>query len=389
MDTGPEIPRRPAGPRETSRDPSGAPTSGFPVQPSQPPAQPSQTRTQQPTGYPDEPFASGGYPTVQSPRGSGEHLQTWDVSAPHGYGRQQPSAQQQPQQPSPQPQYSQPQQPPAQQFQPQHSPGVQPSGAPYSGRGSDELGVRETSGVEVRIGSSRSERNRIRREQRGRDGRRKGLLAGAAVLVVAAAAAGAFVLVPGSDGGKKDGATASAGGGSSAPVQSGRMPKTGTPVTVGTADGNKYQLAAVDTGTGDGASTQQTAAPSGYGFAYVEYVLSNPTHDKVLLDYPGDVFVKRTLVESAGRGRCMPQLGAPEDMCTPPTHSDVVRTLRGGQLVKGDGEDKYLPPGSAYLVRATVDVPVEKELKTGDLRLFIWKRLYMANADAKEAPLPR
>ncbi|RMI43506.1 hypothetical protein EBO15_16325 [Actinomadura harenae] len=252
--------------------------------------------------------------------------------------------------------------------------------------------MRETSGVEVRIGSSRSERNRIRREQRGRSGRRKGLLAGAVVLVVAAAAAGAFVLIPGSDGenGENgDGATVSGGGDTSAPARSGPMPKTGAPVTVGTADGYKYRIAAVDAGTGDGASTQQTTAPSGYGFGYVEYVLSNPTNAKVLLDYPGDVFVTRSRVESSGRGRCMPQVGAPEAMCTPPTHSDVVRSLRGGQLIKGDGEDKYMPPGSAYLVRATVDVPIAKELKAGDLRLFIWKRLYMANASAKEAPLPR
>lgn len=368
MDTGPGIPRRPAGPRETSRDPSGAPTSGIPVQPS------AQPLAQQHGAYPDEQYGSGGYPTVQSPTGSGGHPHTRDVPAQQGYAQQQQPVQQIQ---------------PEQQFQPERSQGAQPPGASYPARGSDELGVRETSGVEVRIGSSRSERNRIRREQRGRAGRRKGLLAGAAVLVVAAAAVGAFVLIPGSDGGKGDGTTASGGGGSSAPVQPGRMPRTGTPVTVSTADGNKYQLAAVDTGTGDGASTQQTTAPSGYGFAYVEYVLSNPTHDKVLLDFPGDVFVKRTRVEGSGRGRCMPQVGVPEDMCTPPTHSNVVRALRGGQLIKGDGEDRYMPPGSAYLVRATVDVPVAKELKTGDLRLFIWKRLYMANASAKEAPLPR
>ncbi|MEV4256812.1 hypothetical protein AB0J52_26930 [Spirillospora sp. NPDC049652] len=373
----------------------------------QPPVQ--QPPVSGPSGaYPAEPHTSGGYPTVQSPGGSGgypfaqnvpvQNVPVQEAAAPPGYGRpQQPVHPQQPVEPQQQPPLQQPplQQRPVQQSQPhpQHPQAVQPQGgyAPepaYPARTSDELGVRETSGVEVRIASSRSERQRLRREQRSRSGRRKGLLAGAGVLVVAAAAVGAFVLMPGSDGGK-DGGNPSGSASQSVPVRSGPMPKTGTVVSVATADGYRYQLGVVDTGSSEGTATQQTTAPTGYGFAYVEYVLSNPGRDKVLLDFPGDVFVKRSRVESSGRGRCMPQVGAPEDMCTPPTHSDVVRSLRGGQLVAGDGDDKYMPPGSAYLVRATVDVPVEKQLKTGDLRLFIWKRLYMGNQDAKEAPLPR
>ncbi|MFC4913366.1 hypothetical protein [Actinomadura gamaensis] len=425
MDTEPGFPRRSGGPRDTSRDPLQAPVAGVPLQ--QPPGSSSPTSS---GGYPTEPFTSGGYPTVGSPTSTGGHPFVPEAPVQQGYPQQPPLAQQPLVQPPPtrQPTVQAPpaqpplmQQPPVQPapaqqaVQPpvaQQTP-VQPSVQPlvaqqapvqpplaqqpeafapepsFPARGSDELGVRETSGVDVRIASSRSERHRIRREQRGRSGRRKGLLIGAGALVAAAAAAGALLLIPGSDG-KEGGADISSAGGDQAPsAQSGTMPRTGTPVTVGTTDGSKYQLAAVDSGAGDGASTQQTTAPSGYGFGYIEYVLSNPTDKKVLLDFPGDVFVKRALVESSARGRCMPQAGTPEDMCTPPTHSDVVRSLRGGRLVAGDGDDKYMPPGSAYLVRATVDVPIQKELKAGDLRLFIWKQLYMNDQTAKEAPLPR
>ncbi len=48
-----------------------------------------------------------------------------------------------------------------------------------------------------------------------------------------------------------------------------------------------------------------------------------------------------------------------------------------------------MPPGSAFLVRATVDVPVDRDLKRSDLGLFVWKQLYMADQLAKQAPFPR
>jgi len=77
-------------------------------------------------------------------------------------------------------------------------------------------------------------------------------------------------------------------------------------------------------------------------------------------------------------------------MCTPPTRSEVVRRLKGGPLIDGEGGDRYLPPGSAYLVRATVEVPLDRPAQgRGDLRLFIWKQLYMADQPAREVPFPR
>ncbi|MFA1537584.1 hypothetical protein [Actinomadura monticuli] len=247
------------------------------------------------------------------------------------------------------------------------------------------MGVRETSGVQVRIGPRERERER---QERRRAGRRSGLVA-AGVLVLAGLVTIGLLLTPGS--GDDGGGTGTApAGGEQQPGADGALPKAGAPITVGTADGSKYKIAAVTDGVSDGVVTSsQSSPPSGTSFAYIEYILSNPTGEKVLLDFPGDVFLKRDLVTPDARGRCMPQAGVPEDMCTPPTKSQVVRRLAGGELVAGDGGDKYLPPGSAFLVRATVDVPVDQGIKRTDLGLYVWKQLYMADQLAKQAPFPR
>ncbi|MQY04317.1 hypothetical protein [Actinomadura macrotermitis] len=244
-------------------------------------------------------------------------------------------------------------------------------------------GARDTSGVQVRIGS-RSDRHRVRKQEQG--GRRTGLIAAAATaVVVAAGAVGGLLFLPGSG----EGGDAAVQPARTAAEAEGPEPRTGKPVEVGTADGSRYRIAAVGGGTDDGVSPQQAAPSPGMKLAYVEYVLGNPTRQKVLLDYPGDVFVKRALIPANARGRCMWQTGVPEDMCTPPTKSEVVRRLTGGALQDGDGGDKYLPPKSSFLVRATVEVPVDKRLKRGDLRLYIWKKLYVEDQYAREASFPR
>ncbi|MBW8487329.1 hypothetical protein [Actinomadura parmotrematis] len=246
--------------------------------------------------------------------------------------------------------------------------------------------VHDTSGVQVRIGS-RSDRHRARREQerQGGGGRRLGLiLGGVSIAVAAAVAVGVLLMMPGGD----DGGVAPSGPAGASTGGTGAMPKTGSPVDVATADGSKYRIAAVGAGSGAGVSTQQAGAAGGSKVAYIEYVLSNPSQQKVLLDFPGDVFVKRDMVGASARGRCMWQAGVPEDMCTPPTSSDVVRKLKGGDLVAGDGGDKYMPPGSSFLVRATVGVPVDRRLGRNDLRLYIWKKLYVPDQYARLAAFP-
>ncbi|MFI0355963.1 hypothetical protein [Actinomadura sp. 9N407] len=252
-----------------------------------------------------------------------------------------------------------------------------------SARQSGALGARETSGVQVRLGS----RNASARARRKPRGRRTGLVMVGVVAGVAALAAGGVLLWPrGADPGAEVGPQTAPG--SSAEVTA-RMPRSGSAIDVGTADGSQYRIAAVNGGIDEGGATpQQSSPPAGSRFAYIEYVLSNPSKERVLLDFPGDVFLKRTLVAEQARGRCMWQAGVPEDMCTPPTRSEVVRRLAGGALVAGDGSDKYLPPGSSYLVRATVEVPVSEQIRRDDLRLYIWKQLYMADRLAKQAPFP-
>lgn len=246
------------------------------------------------------------------------------------------------------------------------------------------MGVRETSGVQVRLGPR--ERERERRERR-RKGRRSGLVA-AGVLALAGLVTAGVVLTPGSG---DEGATEAApAAGERAPGGAAKLPPAGAPLTIGTADGSRYRIAAVTSGISDGVGTaSRSTPPSGTAFPYVEYILANPSGEKVLLDFPGDVFVRRDLVAPAARGRCMPQAGVPEGLCTPPTDSQVVRRLAGGALVAGEGGDKYLPPGSAYLVRATVGVPVDRRVRRSDMALYVWKQLYMADRLARRAPFPK
>ncbi|MGI5204470.1 hypothetical protein ACQEU6_23175 [Spirillospora sp. CA-108201] len=249
--------------------------------------------------------------------------------------------------------------------------------------GTGPMGVRETSGVQVRLGSR--ERERERRERR-RKGRRSGLVA-AGVLVLAGLVTAGLVLTPGSG---DEGATEAAPAAGERAPGGAKPPPAGSPITVGTADGSRYRIAAVTSGISDGVVTaSRSTPPSGTAFPYIEYILANPGGGKVLLDFPGDVFVRRDLVTPAARGRCMPQAGVPEALCTPPTDSQVVRRLAGGALVAGEGGDKYLPPGSSYLVRATVDVPVARGVRRSDMALYVWKQLYMADRLARRAPFPK
>lgn len=280
--------------------------------------------------------------------------------------------------------------------------GAQPMAAPYGTdtaetsserygatgeQATGPTGVRATSGVEVRLGT-RSSRHRERR-QKERAGRRNGFIA-AGVLGLAALVAGGLLLLPGSGDGKDGPAVVAPSAGEGTSQGQPALPRRGAPITVGTADGSKYRIEAVTGRTSDNvASLQSSSPPSGGTFAYVEYVLSNPSSQKVLLDFPGDVFVKKNLVLAKGRGRCMPQAGVPEDMCTLPIKSEVVRRLAGGPLLAGDGGDQYMPPGASYLVRATVAVPVDEHLTRRDMGLYVWKQLYMADQLAKQAPFPR
>ncbi|TDC46844.1 hypothetical protein E1281_27190 [Actinomadura sp. KC345] len=242
--------------------------------------------------------------------------------------------------------------------------------------------TRETGGVQVRLGPRAQARERERRRKASRRTGRNGILAVAGVLVVAGLVAIGLVLTPGSEDG---GAEADEAAGPNA--ENVELPEAGTPVEVGTTDGFRYKLAAVSSGLDEEAATQ-SAPPSGTSYPYIDYLLSNPTNNEVLLEYPGDVFVKRNLVAPSGRSRCEPQTGVPESWCTPATGSKVVQRLAGGELVKGDGGDQYMPPGSTYMVRITVQVPVQRDVGPTDMSLYVWRQLYMADKPAKHVPFP-
>ncbi|GAA4064585.1 hypothetical protein [Actinomadura miaoliensis] len=259
---------------------------------------------------------------------------------------------------------------------------------PPSATGTGPIGVHDTSGIQVRLRPRGTDR---RRRGRRRSGRRAGVLAACAMAVAAVLIGAGVLLMPGLRDGNPRAGNPRDGGGATPEVSrtvAARL-RAGSPVDVGTADGSRYRLQAVTGGLGDGAvTTQQSSQPPHKSFPYIDYILSNPTGDRVLLDFPGDVFVRRNLVAARDRGRCVWQAGVPETMCTPPTRSEVVRTLSGGALIVGDGGDRYMPPRSSYLVRATVEVPVDRRLRRGDLRLYVWKQLYMADRPAREAPFP-
>ncbi|MFG2006764.1 hypothetical protein ACGFNU_47225 [Spirillospora sp. NPDC048911] len=283
---------------------------------------------------------------------------------------------------------------PGDDWQPEGSGSFQYEQQPYGARPVDDgvagttgpIGVRETSGVEVRLGT-RGARSRARAERRKRTGRRQGIIVTSVGAGVVAILTGGALIATGV-GGKSGGA-----GGTTLGSQSegqGRVPRSGQPVAITTAEGAQYQVAAVSGGVAAGGepTVQSSPLPSGSAVAYIDYVLSNPSNQKVLLDPPGDVFVKRNLVGRQARGRCMWQAGVPEDMCTPPTQSRVLRRISGGELEAGDGGDKYMPARSSYLVRAIVEVPVDKRLKRNDLRLYIWQKRFISGQYAQAAPFP-
>ncbi|WP_030175165.1 hypothetical protein [Spirillospora albida] len=260
-----------------------------------------------------------------------------------------------------------------------------PGAAPRSAAGL--TGSYETGGVEVRIGS-RAERRRDARAGRGSAGR-LGILVGGGVLGLAVLVTAGLLLIPGSEDETDGKVTANGGTETATATAGGPRPRGGAPIEVGTAYGARYRIAAVTAGVNDGvAATLTSPPPAGMSFAYIEYVLTNPTKQQVLLDFPGDVFVKRNLVIASARTRCEPQTGVPASMCTPPTRSEVVQTISGGRPVAGDGGDKYMPAGASYLVRATMNVPVRRTVTRRDLGLYVWGQIYMGDRPAKHAPFP-
>jgi hypothetical protein len=168
-----------------------------------------------------------------------------------------------------------------------------------------------------------------------------------------------------------------------------RTPKTGPALALRTPEGFRYTVAAAHGATNDQPLPAGHRPPrAGTTYAYIDYVLTNTHGDEVLLDFPGDLFVRRAQVPEAARARCMPQPGVPGDMCTLPNQSSVIGYLRGSKPPVEDSGDQYMPAGASYLVRVATTMPVVKGLRQSEMMLFVWDARYISDRRAVEVAFP-
>lgn len=165
--------------------------------------------------------------------------------------------------------------------------------------------------------------------------------------------------------------------------------RTGDKLSLTTPDGFTYDVAGMKAGTSDRPlSTTRTPPPSGATLAYADYVITNTGTRPALLDFPADLFVRRSkLPPKAPANRCMPQPGAPADMCTLPNHTDVVNTLGFAPPTSADG-DQYIPAGASYLVRVATDMGVSADIGPADLGLYVWNPRFVPDRKAVKIAFP-
>jgi hypothetical protein len=206
------------------------------------------------------------------------------------------------------------------------------------------------------------------------------LVAFAIVVLRSAGSGGANTRVPGTEG-----APAVTGGA----VERLQAPRTGPGLHLRSPDGFAYDVAAVRGGTSDRPlRANTTPPPPGRTYAYIDYVLTNTQDQEGLLDFPGDLFVRRTFVPANSRRRCMPQPGVPGDMCTLPNHSAVIGYLNGSKPPIEETGDQYMPPGASYLIRVATTQPVERGAEQRDLQMYVWDARYISDRRAVEAAFP-
>jgi hypothetical protein len=166
-------------------------------------------------------------------------------------------------------------------------------------------------------------------------------------------------------------------------------PATGPKLHIANTDGYAYTIAAARGGTntiplpGTG-----SPPPDGSTYAYADYVLTNTGSKPALLDFPADLFVKKTQVTTAAQARCMPQPGTLGDLCTLPDHSAVIGYLNGSKAPTSQDDDQYMPPGASYLVRIATDLPVNTKLKQTEMNLYIWDARYVSDRKAVLVAFP-
>ncbi|RAY12036.1 hypothetical protein DPM19_27200 [Actinomadura craniellae] len=228
---------------------------------------------------------------------------------------------------------------------------------------------------------SRSHRRHRARRRRGTSAALAGTLAG--VAGIAAIAIGVVALRP-DDGGRPAAASSASPDASSLP-----SPGTGPVLNLTAPEGYAYGLGAVKAGTSDRPLPRSTPPPADGTYPYVDYVLTNRGSGPALLDYPADLFVRRSLVPEDVRGRCMPQPGVPDDLCTLPAESQVIGRIGGSRPPdQQPSGDIMMPAGASYLVRVAAQLPVGKKAGADDLRLYVWHVRFVSDRKGVEVALP-
>jgi hypothetical protein len=157
---------------------------------------------------------------------------------------------------------------------------------------------------------------------------------------------------------------------------------------VRTAEGYTYRLEGVSAGTSPDVLPGAVPTAPTQTYAYADYILTNAGRVPALLEYPADIFLRRTLVPAQVRPRCVPISGA-AGSCTLPSDSRLVARLGDSPAPTSDAAgDAYLPPGGSYLVRAVINTPVSGDVSAQDLGLYVWQVRYNGARLAKPVRFP-
>jgi hypothetical protein len=210
------------------------------------------------------------------------------------------------------------------------------------------------------------------------------------VLAIAIVAIGIVLLRPGGGDDKPGRSPAGSQGNGAATgnVPTRKAPATGPPLSLTTPEGYTYRLAAVKAGVDGHPLSASTPAPEGRSYAYADYILTNTSQRAILLDFPPDLFVKKALVSASERQRCMPQPGVPDDMCTLPTHNQVIAYVDTAKPPITQDGDTFMPGGASYMIRIATDLPVTPNPQTGDIRPFVFNPRFTSDRKGVEVVLP-
>lgn len=171
-------------------------------------------------------------------------------------------------------------------------------------------------------------------------------------------------------------------------VQATPRPKAGKALKVTTPDGLAYLIEAVGGGVSEEPVYGSPPPDDGLTYAYIDYVFTNQHSEAALFDLPPDIFVKRDSVPEADRGRCIPRLGTPKDMCAVAGKGKVIARVGDSPATYEQDGDVYMPAGASYLVRAVSDVQVESGTSQDDLGLYVWAVRFTTDRIARPAPFP-